>query len=121
MIVEERLARAGLFACAWTVSLATADEAAGDGLRRARCLRAPDRYAEIADLLLEAARLKATDEALEVGSGTGLLTAAAAPMVRSLVASDLSLPMLECAHQALGRMPKLKGVPGEWRLFADAS
>lgn len=61
------------------------------------------RYAAIADALVEAARLKATDEALEVGAGTGLVTARAAPAVRSLVASDLSPPMLEHARRSLRR------------------
>lgn len=61
------------------------------------------RYTAIADALVEAARLKATDEVLEVGAGTGLVTARAAPAVRSLVATDLSAPMLEQARRSLRR------------------
>lgn len=65
------------------------------------------RYAAIADYLVEAARLKATDEVLEVGAGTGLVTARAAPAVRSLLATDLSLPMLEQARRSLRRSPNV--------------
>jgi SAM-dependent methyltransferase len=65
------------------------------------------RYAAIADYLVEAARLKATDEVLEVGAGTGLVTARAAPAVRSLFATDLSPLMLEKARRSLRRSPNV--------------
>jgi SAM-dependent methyltransferase len=65
------------------------------------------RYAAIADALVEAARLTATDEVLEVGAGAGLVTARAAPAVRSLVATDLSPPMLEHARRLLRRTPNV--------------
>jgi ubiquinone/menaquinone biosynthesis C-methylase UbiE len=59
------------------------------------------RYAAIADALVEAARPRARDDVLEIGAGTGLVTARAAPRVRSLVATDLSAPMLERARSSL--------------------
>ena len=65
------------------------------------------RDAAIADALVEAARLKATDAVLEVGAGTGLVTVRAAPHVRSLVATDLSRPMLERARRSLRRAPNV--------------
>ena len=65
------------------------------------------RYAAIADALVEAARLKATDDVLEVGAGTGLVTMRAAPAVRSLVATDLSRSMLEHARRSVRRAPNV--------------
>jgi len=40
------------------------------------------RYAPIADALVEAAALGARDDVLELGAGTGLVTARAAPRLR---------------------------------------
>ena len=65
------------------------------------------RYAAIADVLVEAAQLRTTDDVLEVGAGTGLVTARAAPAVRSLVATDLSAHMLERARRSLRRAPNV--------------
>jgi ubiquinone/menaquinone biosynthesis C-methylase UbiE len=61
------------------------------------------RYAAIADVLVDAARLRTTDDVLEVGAGTGLVTARAAPAACSLVATDVSQPMLERARRSLRR------------------
>ena len=62
------------------------------------------RYAPVADALVAVARLRPTDAVLEVGSGTGLVSARAAPKVRELLATDLSLPMLDRARRTLRRM-----------------
>lgn len=59
------------------------------------------RYAPIADALVEAARLRETDDVLELGAGTGLVTTRVAPRVRSLVATDLAPGMLEVARRSL--------------------
>jgi ubiquinone/menaquinone biosynthesis C-methylase UbiE len=59
------------------------------------------RYGVIADRLLEAACVNRDDDVLEVGAGTGVVTVRAAPMARSVVATDLSAPMLENARQSL--------------------
>src|SRR5690242_13647382 len=48
------------------------------------------RYGVIADRLLEAACVNRDDDVLEVGAGTGVVTVRAAPMARSVVATDLS-------------------------------
>ena len=61
------------------------------------------RYAPIADALVEAATLREDDDVLEVGAGTGLVTARVAPHVRSVVATDLSTDMLERARASLRR------------------
>lgn len=61
------------------------------------------RYAPIAEALLGIARPRATDDVLEVGAGTGLVTRMVAASVRSIVATDLSIPMLTQARQSLGR------------------
>jgi ubiquinone/menaquinone biosynthesis C-methylase UbiE len=61
------------------------------------------RYVRIARVLVDAARLRATDEVLEVGAGTGLVTGLAAPHVRTLLATDAAPQMLEQARTALRR------------------
>jgi SAM-dependent methyltransferase len=60
-------------------------------------------YAPIAAALLEAAEPSRTDDALELGAGTGLLTEMVAPRVGSLVATDVSEPMLEIARERVPR------------------
>jgi SAM-dependent methyltransferase len=82
------------------------------------------RYAPIADALVEAAALGERDDVLELGAGTGLVTARAAPRVRSLVATDLSEGMLALARDS---MPPLAGLTfalvdyGKRLPFLDAS
>jgi SAM-dependent methyltransferase len=65
------------------------------------------RYAPIADALVEAAALGEHDDVLELGAGTGLVTARAAPRVRSLVSTDLSERMLALARDSIPRLPGL--------------
>ena len=61
------------------------------------------RYAPIADALVQAASLRASDHALELGAGTGLVTVRAAPAIGSLLATDSSKDMLEHARSSLRR------------------
>ena len=61
------------------------------------------RYAPIADALVGAARLREKDDVLELGAGTGLVTARVARRVRSLVATDLAPEMLEVARRSVRR------------------
>lgn len=61
------------------------------------------RYAPIADALVDAASLREDDDVLEVGAGTGLVTAKVAPHVRSVVATDLSAEMLERGRASMRR------------------
>jgi ubiquinone/menaquinone biosynthesis C-methylase UbiE len=63
------------------------------------------RYAPIADALVEAAALRANDDVLELGAGTGLVTKRVAPRVRSLVATDLSAGMLAAGRESVRRAP----------------
>jgi SAM-dependent methyltransferase len=65
------------------------------------------RYAPIADALVEAAALGERDDVLELGAGTGLVTARAVPRVRSLVATDLSEGMLALARDSIPPLPGL--------------
>jgi 16S rRNA A1518/A1519 N6-dimethyltransferase RsmA/KsgA/DIM1 with predicted DNA glycosylase/AP lyase activity len=48
------------------------------------------RYAPVADALVRAGGLRASDDVLELGAGTGLVTRKAEPTVRSLLATDAS-------------------------------
>jgi SAM-dependent methyltransferase len=61
------------------------------------------RYAPVAKALVEAARLRPTDDVLELGAGTGIVTKLAAPQVRSLLATDTAPEMLEVARRSTGR------------------
>jgi SAM-dependent methyltransferase len=65
------------------------------------------RYVPIADALLEAAAPKRDDDVLELGAGTGLVTARVAPRVRSLVATDRSAGMLAVARESIPPRPGL--------------
>jgi ubiquinone/menaquinone biosynthesis C-methylase UbiE len=65
------------------------------------------RYAPVADALIEAAALRPKDDVLELGAGTGLVTKRAAPLVRSLLATDLSPGMLQAARKSIRRTPGL--------------
>ena len=65
------------------------------------------RYAPIADALVEAAALGSHDDVLELGAGTGLVTARVAPNVRSLVATDLAEGMLALARESIPARPGL--------------
>src|SRR5215213_8359348 len=58
------------------------------------------RYAPIADALVEAARFRETDDVLELGAGTGLVTKRVAPRVRTMIATDLSPGMLEAGRRS---------------------
>jgi ubiquinone/menaquinone biosynthesis C-methylase UbiE len=60
-------------------------------------------YGRIADALVEAAALRAEDDGLELGAGTGVVTKRAAPRVRSLVATDVSRSMLAVARKSMRR------------------
>ena len=60
-----------------------------DAPRKYARLIAP-RHAPIADSLVRAAAPRSTDDVLELGAGTGLVTARAAPSLRSLLATDAS-------------------------------
>ena len=57
------------------------------------------RYAPIAEALVAAAKPKKTDQALELGAGTGLLTRLTVGRVKSLVATDVSTEMLSVAKR----------------------
>jgi SAM-dependent methyltransferase len=70
---------------------------------RAYAERIEPRYEPIADALVEAVRPSRTDDVLEVGAGTGLVTRRVAGRVRSLVATDLSREMLEVGRESIGR------------------
>lgn len=61
------------------------------------------RYEPVAKALVEAARLRAGDDVLELGAGTGLVTRLAAPRVRSLLATDLIPGMLDVARRSTRR------------------
>jgi ubiquinone/menaquinone biosynthesis C-methylase UbiE len=61
------------------------------------------RYTPIARALVESAALRPTDDALELGAGTGLVTKLAAPRVRSLLATDVAAGMLDVARRAVRR------------------
>lgn len=61
------------------------------------------RYAAVARALVEAAQLRATDDVLELGAGTGLVTKLAAPHVRSLLATDTAPEMLDVARRSTRR------------------
>jgi ubiquinone/menaquinone biosynthesis C-methylase UbiE len=65
------------------------------------------RYGPIADALVEDARLRERDDVLELGAGTGVVTKRATPRVRSLVATDISAPMLAVARETVRRSPGL--------------
>jgi ubiquinone/menaquinone biosynthesis C-methylase UbiE len=65
------------------------------------------RYVPIAEALLEAAAPRADDDVLELGAGTGLVTARVAPRVRSLVATDRSGGMLAVARESIPPRPSL--------------
>ncbi len=60
------------------------------------------RYEPIADALVHAAAPQPTDDVLELGAGTGLVTRRVAGRVRSLVASDLASEMLDVARRSIG-------------------
>jgi len=82
------------------------------------------RYAPIAKVLVEAAALRADDDALELGAGTGLVTKLAAPRVRSLVATDLVPGMLGIARDATHRRRNVSFVLVDYSRplpFLDAS
>jgi SAM-dependent methyltransferase len=82
------------------------------------------RYAAIADALVEAARLREADELLELGAGTGLVTARAAQRVASVVATDLSREMLARARRALRHARNVSFVVADYSAplpFLDAS
>jgi SAM-dependent methyltransferase len=82
------------------------------------------RYAPIADALVEAAGLRARDDVLELGAGTGLVTKRVAPHVRSLVATDLSPGMLAVARRTIRRTPGLTFAVADYAgplPFLDAS
>ena len=55
-------------------------------------------YARIAEALVAATPLRPSDDVLELGAGTGLLTEMVAPHVRSLVATDAVEEMLDVAR-----------------------
>lgn len=59
------------------------------------------RYAPIADALVAAASLGRTDDALELGAGTGLVTRRAAARVRRVTATDAARGMLERARESM--------------------
>ena len=61
------------------------------------------RYAPIARALIEAAELRSSDDVLELGAGTGLVTAQAAEQVATLVATDVAPGMLEVARRKTRR------------------
>ena len=61
------------------------------------------RYAPIADALVAAATVREDDDVLEVGAGTGLVTARVASQVRSVVATDISREMLERGRASMRR------------------
>jgi SAM-dependent methyltransferase len=65
------------------------------------------RYVPIAEALLEAAAPNRDDDVLELGAGTGLVTARVAPRVRSLVATDRSAGMLDVARESIPPRPGL--------------
>jgi ubiquinone/menaquinone biosynthesis C-methylase UbiE len=56
-------------------------------------LAATPAFHELRDRILERAQLRATDDLLDVGAGTGLLALAAAPRVRRVLAIDVSPAM----------------------------
>jgi ubiquinone/menaquinone biosynthesis C-methylase UbiE len=72
--------------------------AGGTGVTRPA--RARPRYAPVADALVEASALRATDDVLELGAGTGLVTGRAARLVRSLLATEASRDTLALARDA---------------------
>jgi SAM-dependent methyltransferase len=59
------------------------------------------RYAPIADALVETARPRPEQNALELGAGTGLVTRRIAGRLCSLLATDLSPAMLEVARSSI--------------------
>jgi ubiquinone/menaquinone biosynthesis C-methylase UbiE len=61
------------------------------------------RYQPIAQALVEVAALRSDDDVLEIGAGTGLVTKLAAPAVRSLLATDVAVGMLDVARRATRR------------------
>lgn len=61
------------------------------------------RFAPIADRLVDAARPRAADDVLELGSGTGIVTRRMAGRVRSLLATDVTPGMLEVARGSIRR------------------
>jgi SAM-dependent methyltransferase len=66
------------------------------------------RYAPIARALVDAAALRAEDDVLELGAGTGLVTKLAAPHVRSFLATDVVPGMLDLARRATRRHPNVR-------------
>jgi SAM-dependent methyltransferase len=68
------------------------------------------RYGPIAEALVEAAVLRVEDDVLELGAGTGLVTRRVAPLVRSLLVTDLSDEMLGVARHSLARQPNVSYV-----------
>jgi len=100
------LTRAVAFGEPWTSAHAARVADLFDGLAPEWAARAsdPDRTAPIADAL-ERGDCPLDGSWLEIGSGTGIGTAVVAPLVRSLVATDLSAEML---RQAPGVAPRLR-------------
>ena len=68
------------------------------------------RYTPIARALVDAAALRSTDDVLELGAGTGLVTKLAAPHVRALLATDVAAGMLDVARRATRRQPHVRFV-----------
>jgi ubiquinone/menaquinone biosynthesis C-methylase UbiE len=66
------------------------------------------RYRPVAEALVTAAGLRATDDVLELGAGTGLVTKLAAPHVRSLLATDLAPGMLDLARRSVRGHPHVQ-------------
>lgn len=66
------------------------------------------RYVPIAQALVDAAALRPTDDVLELGAGTGLVTRLAAPQARTVLATDLAAGMLELARRATRRHPHVR-------------
>ena len=66
------------------------------------------RYTPVARALVDAARLRPGDDALELGAGTGLVTKLAAPRVRSLLATDVAAGMLDLARRSTRRHPHVR-------------
>lgn len=64
------------------------------------------RYTPVARALVDAARLRPGDDALELG--TGLVSRLAAPRVRSLLATDVAPGMLDVARRSTRRYPHVR-------------
>jgi ubiquinone/menaquinone biosynthesis C-methylase UbiE len=60
-------------------------------------------FSKVRDALLDLAKPQADDEAVDLGAGTGFVTIPLAERVRSVIAIDLVLDMLEVARQEAQR------------------